>query len=327
MPSGEFQYYRYAIDGDGVIIGAPIIVTLSEPNGLLTDAFGSNVDDFTLDVDGYLHNFSGGFASGPYAGDFTAELMYGADPKTPSGTYYFYSSSPNLPVGFDVLAQANFVGKVANTTIGSEAQLDGLEITLTCFLAGTRISTPAGEVPIECLQIGDLVSTCGGPPQPVKFIGRQTVACRMSDPLLVLPVRVAKDAIAEGVPSRDLRVSSGHALLIDGLLVIAGALVNGTSIVRERQAGATIIYYHIELERHEIIFAEGTPTETYCDQIPRSAFDNAEEYGLLYPSPRPIPALNIPLVKSARQLPAAVRRRLEQRGSMLLTHENSRDAA
>ena len=70
-------------------------------------------------------------------------------------------------------------------------------------------------------------------------------------------------------------------MLIDGVMVPAGALVNGVSIVRDTTL-ADVTYFHVELDRHEAIFAEGAATETFVDHNSRAIFDNADEYGLLY---------------------------------------------
>ena len=102
-------------------------------------------------------------------------------------------------------------------------------------MPGTLVATPDGERAIETLAIGDLVLTNEGRAMPVRWVGRQTVSTRFADPLRVLPIRVAAGALAENLPVRDLLVSPDHALLVDGILVQAGALVNGTTIRRETQ--------------------------------------------------------------------------------------------
>ena len=82
-----------------------------------------------------------------------------------------------------------------------------------------------------------------------------------------------------------------HALFIDGVLIPAIYLVNGTSIVQAMPEGVEEIeYFHIELETHEVIFAEGAAAETllvmkdretFADLI-REKFDNFAERKRLY---------------------------------------------
>ncbi len=212
---------------------------------------------------------------------------------------------------FDVNAVVNgYVGNIgANALSGSVPLIDALNIALTCFLAGTMIRTPAGETAIDNLEIGDLVITADGSAKPVKFIGCQTVSMLFADKAKSQPILIKAGALGEYTPARNLYTSPGHAMLIDGTLVIAGALVNGTSVVRWNDVPSVFTYYHIELDGHEIVFAEGAATETYCDNVPRDVFDNASAYTALYPNAKPITQLDLPTVKSARQLPATLRRK------------------
>ena len=70
--------------------------------------------------------------------------------------------------------------------------------------------------------------------------------------------------------------------MVDDILIQAGALVNGLSIVRESNVAETFVYYHIELAEHALVLAEGTPAESFVDNIHRMAFDNWEEHEALY---------------------------------------------
>lgn len=189
-----------------------------------------------------------------------------------------------------------------------------------CFLAGTRIATPSGERPVEALAIGDLVLGADGRARPVRWIGRQTVVSVFADPQLNFPVRIVAGALAENTPSRDLLVSPDHAVLVDGLLVQAAALVDGLAVRREPAPAERFTWYHIELEDHALVLAEGTPAETYVDHVTRRRFDNYAEYAALYGDEAPsIPELELPRVKSARQLPASVRARLDARAAPIAT--------
>ncbi|MCW3475520.1 Hint domain-containing protein [Rhodovastum sp. RN2-1] len=181
---------------------------------------------------------------------------------------------------------------------------------IICFYPGTMIATPTGEVAVETLKIGDLVLTSEGKAEPVRWMGRQTVCTLFADPQRVLPIRVTAGALGENMPVRDLLVSPDHALLVDGILVHAGALVNGSTIRRERTVPVIFTYHHVELADQQLILAEGTPAETFVDNIDRLAFDNWDEHEALYGHLPSITELDLPRAKSARQLPAALRARL-----------------
>jgi len=179
-----------------------------------------------------------------------------------------------------------------------------------CFMAGTRITTPGGDAAVETLAAGDLVTLSGGGTAPIRWIGRQTIDLAKADPMRVLPVRIPAGTLGESMPSRDLLVSPDHALLLDGVLVHAGALVDGELIRRETAVPTTFVYYHIELADHALILAEGVPAETYVDNVDALGFDNAEEREAIADG-APLGEMTLPRAKSRRQLPPALRARLE----------------
>jgi len=161
----------------------------------------------------------------------------------------------------------------------------GTEIvtSVTCYCRGTMILTGNGEVPVEKLSIGDTVITASGAARPIKWIGNRSYGGRfIIGQKDILPICVKMGAISDGVPHRDLWVSPHHALFIDGVLIEAKDLVNGVSII---QADHTehVEYYHVELDSHDVIMAEGVAAETYVDDDNRGLFFNAHEYAALYP--------------------------------------------
>jgi hypothetical protein len=99
---------------------------------------------------------------------------------------------------------------------------------------------------------------------------------------MVAPIRIQRDAIAEGMPHRDLLVSPDHAILVDGMLICARQLVNGTTIRPERDWTA-VDYYHLELDQHAILLAEGLPAESYLDTGNSGFFANADAPLVLHP--------------------------------------------
>ena len=179
-----------------------------------------------------------------------------------------------------------------------------------CFFPGTLIATPDGDRAVETLAAGDRVLTADGAMRSVKWMGRQSVTTVFADPLRALPVTIRAGALGAGLPVRDLTVSPDHAVLIDGMLVHAGALVNGTTIVRRTGLPERFTYWHIELEDHALVLAEGVAAETFVDARTRQRFDNAAEYEAAFGDGPSAAALDLPRVTSARALPAGMRRRL-----------------
>jgi Hint domain len=126
-----------------------------------------------------------------------------------------------------------------------------------CFLKGTRIITRDGERPIEELAVGDLVLVRNRGFRPVEDIIHQDIA----EP----PVRIARGALAGGVPSADLYVSKRHGILVNGALVTAMSLVNGRTITYAYDVTETA-HFHIELDHHGIVYAHGAPCESYVEE-------------------------------------------------------------
>lgn len=186
-----------------------------------------------------------------------------------------------------------------------------------CFYPGTLIATPAGAHPVEALRAGDLVLTADGRQAVVRWMARQAVAIRFADPLKALPIRIRAGALGEGLPARDLLVSPRHALLVEGVLVQAGALVNGTTIARETDVPEVFTYWHVETADHSLILAEGVAAETFVDNVDRERFDNWDEYLALVGQAEPVTEMDLPRAKSHRQVPAAVRARVEARADVL----------
>jgi hypothetical protein len=148
-----------------------------------------------------------------------------------------------------------------------------------CFLKGTKIQTAAGERKIEELAIGDLLPTMFGGLRPIQWIGRYPI--KKSDPSkpwvkAVLPIRIAQGALGANVPHTDLYVTAFHSILIDGVLVPAEMLINGTTITRDEASDYDeLAYFHVKLESHDVVYAEGAPAETLLE-VTESAVNFAD---------------------------------------------------
>jgi Hint domain len=167
----------------------------------------------------------------------------------------------------------------------------GLDISVLCFLRGTRILTPTGEKPIETLKIGDRVVTRFGGIRPIEWIGRQSY-----DPRFLrnnpgkMPVRIQPGALGANLPARELVVSPGHSLLQGDVLVLASTLINGLTITQSlADEHVPVEYYQLDLGTHDCVIAEGTWSETFADAPGmRAQFHNAVEYDMLYPDRPPV---------------------------------------
>ncbi|MFO1027679.1 MAG: Hint domain-containing protein [Acetobacteraceae bacterium] len=245
----------------------------------------------------------------------------GASITLSNGDSAFYvSGSGTNSLTFGVTASVTASGVTVSGAAGV-TDLAGNAVTgfgdTICFMAGTLIRTPSGEVPVETLRPGDLVLTTDGEARPVRWLGRQTVSTVFADPLRVLPIRIKAGALGEALPLRDLLVSPDHALLVGGVLVHAGALVNGLTVVREQDVPQSFVYYHVELPDHALILAEGVAAETFIDNVDRMAFDNWAEHELACAADAPLVEMGLPRAKSYRQVPRAVRQLLASRAEAL----------
>jgi hypothetical protein len=152
---------------------------------------------------------------------------------------------------------------------------------------GSRIRSANGDVAVEDIREGDKVVVVRDGREvleTVQWVG--TTAIDLSKHAHVedaAPIRIRAGAIAEARPARDLLVSPEHCLIIDSRCVPAKLMVNGGSIVSERDH-APFTYHHIELEKHGILLAENTPSESYLDTGNRAMFDNSGLPRVLHPT-------------------------------------------
>jgi hypothetical protein len=176
-----------------------------------------------------------------------------------------------------VIASGNDV--VINFTItgvsGGNSDTDNVRINiLICVARGTLIATPRGLIPVEDLEVGDLVLTLDGRAETIRWIGARHVTAGQlrRDPSL-RPVRISAGAYGPDQPSRDLTVSPQHRILLSGwraellfgedtVLAPAKGLLDDHS-VRIVGEAEDVEYFHLLFDRHEIILTEGLPTESF----------------------------------------------------------------
>ena len=193
---------------------------------------------------------------------YTDALMY----QDTAGNMFLANSDA---AGTDLNSDAGFaVQSIDVTSVSNVIWIGFAQDTLqdfVCFAAGTRIVTVSGDRPIEDLVEGDLVLTMDRGYQPIRWIGSSKVQATGD----LAPILIRKGALGN---DRDLRVSPQHRMLLQGwqaemlfgeeeVLATAKSLVNDHSILRDE--GGEVEYFHMLFDTHEIIYAEGTPSESF----------------------------------------------------------------
>jgi hypothetical protein len=183
--------------------------------------------------------------------------------------------------------QLNFDSPTTLTTASFVLSQNGAGTEIAaCYVKGARILTQRGEVAVEHLSLGDIVTTAFGGSRPIIWLGHRRVdISRHPDPATVRPVRVCADAFGKGLPRRDLWLSPGHNVASEGALIPISCLINGRSVAQIEQV--TVEYWHVELDAHDVILAEGLPAESYLDCGNRTAFANGGAFVEAHPDFRP----------------------------------------
>lgn len=263
-----------------------------------------------------------GIGSGDHIGFNTGAATFGSFAATGANSGTLILNAPAT------IGTSSFQFNITNTdpSIIADLQTNGAAhfvngvLTPVCFTRGTMISTPKGEVAIEDLTVGDEVLALGGI-RTVKWIGYRFVApsrVPVEHRATMLPIRVHAGALGNALPTRDLVVSPGHHLLVDGQLVKAGALANGLNITQE-DTGARIDYFHIELDSFDAVYSGGICSESWADGGNRDYFQNvdvtslrpeerqrrlADRPGFTLMNETDVEALRLRIAESAAYMPA-----------------------
>jgi hypothetical protein len=161
---------------------------------------------------------------------------------------------------------------------------------IPCFLPGTRIRTDRGDVAVEALSVGDTVVTFGGKRRRLCWIGTGSARIRNRERGPATPIIVRKGALGANVPYKNLRITKGHSLFFDGVLIPAEFLINHHSIRWDDRA-QDVTVFHLELDTHDVLIANGAAAESYRDDGNRWLFDNANSGWDQPPKPPCAPVL------------------------------------
>ncbi|MFW8634531.1 Hint domain-containing protein [Cribrihabitans pelagius] len=217
----------------------------------------------------------------------------------------------------------NFLGDDGAVT--GSMQFSEIERIVPCFTPGTLIATPGGERPVEELQAGDRVITRDNGIQTIRWIGaRRLHAAELAGAAHLLPVRICRGALGNGLPERDMLVSPNHRVLIandktalyfeDREVLVAAKHLTGLPGVEMVESLETVTYIHFMFDQHEVVLSDGAWTESFQpgDQTLRG-LDSAQrnEVFELFPELQS---------EQGRAGYAAARRALKKHEAQLLVH-------
>nr|WP_170538183.1 Hint domain-containing protein [Ruegeria arenilitoris] len=198
----------------------------------------------------------------------SGQWIYEVDPA------YYDSLDPGTYTDTFVVRGVGTAFNPGGELVGGEAfQTITIEIEVVCFALGTLIETPSGPVPVDRLEPGDLVLTMDRGAQPVRWAESARISADQLDQSPHLcPIEIAPGALGLNRPSRSLRVSPQHRMLLDGPLVellfgesealVAACHLVGLPGIRWVRPSEGVTYVHVLLDHHEILFAEGAPAES-----------------------------------------------------------------
>lgn len=143
---------------------------------------------------------------------------------------------------------------------------------IVCFCGGTLIGTPDGPRAIETLQAGDIILTETGA-KPLRWIGRRVVQPdEMTRNAKLKPVRIDTGALGAGLPTQPLEVSRQHRMLVRSR--VAGRMFGSQEIllpairltdlpgIEISEGTEPVSYFHMLFDNHEIVRANGAPSES-----------------------------------------------------------------
>lgn len=295
-------------------------ITIDDSNGSRDGEFGDFTHTGSSDVSD--QNATTSTVSGINVGD-TVDVRYkytftGSDGS--SGTIYFLATNGASNYGPLIVSDTPLDPGVTYTfgTFNTDGAVSYSSL-VTCFAAGTQIETTSGNLPVELLKAGDLVTTLDDGPQPLRWVGvRKLRAGDLAGSPNLRPIRIRAGALGEGRPARDLVVSPQHRVLVRSRIVermfdMSETLIPAVKLldmpgVEIADDLADVTYYHLLFDRHQIVFSDGAETESLylgTESLKALGGDALTEIATLFPD-----------VMAAEFVPSLVRR-LPDKGRLI----------
>lgn len=178
----------------------------------------------------------------------------------------------DISVGHGFAKNFTFTIQNGGTAVaGRDLTTDNTRVV--CFSAEALIRTVQGAQAAGALSVGDVVLTRDAGAQAIRWIGKVTLSGpELAATPALRPIRIAKGALGQGLPERDLVVSPQHRILVRSkialrmfgtfeVLVAAKHLtaLEGIDVADDLDS---VTYVHFLLDAHQIVFANGAETES-----------------------------------------------------------------
>lgn len=253
--------YKWSGTGYNAVYNTSYTATLNDNDPAYE---GGGDADETVSINGGAFNST---TSSPYAIDISFTDINGVAHVE---TFYFFNTG-----GAWYFIPAPGSAFTVGATLGSyQTHVVGWNyLDVTCFVRGTRIRTANGELPVEDLRAGMMVETLDAGPQKLGLVlRREILAEELAGNPKLRPVVMPAGSLGNGLPLRDLRVSRQHRMLVsspvvqqmfgqNGVLVSAVKLAALPGICVDMET-SRVEYFHLLFDDHQVVFAEGTPSES-----------------------------------------------------------------
>lgn len=131
-----------------------------------------------------------------------------------------------------------------------------------CCIAGTLVRTPGGDIAVDALRPGDLISTRDNGPQPlVQSRPARVEALGDLAPVCICAGTLGPHGTLFVAPQHRIMIRDSLAALLFGapeVMVAARDLVNGRSVTWMQ--GGLVDYVELSFDSPQVIFAHGLPT-------------------------------------------------------------------
>lgn len=184
---------------------------------------------------------------------------------TDAGNTYFIHKGADIDLVIDTITVTPPTTNTSTSTNSGYFGFQDDDVSFCCFTSDTMIKTRQGEVAVQDLRVGDRVLTLDNGAQTIRWIGSRKLAAIGN----LAPIKISAGALGN---DRDLLVSPQHRMLLQGwqasmlfgeseVLAAAKSLINDHTI--QRQEGGEVEYFHILFDAHEIVWANGAPSESF----------------------------------------------------------------